>query len=228
MSSMMLSQNSIIHSQVNDDENTDIPINISLFVEVSNDFTVDQEDINVDDLIEEYISIMDIPEEERTIEQWRRTNEILFLIYFNYDISGLLDRLKALEEERRKALEEINSIIGQLIEAGSYIDASIGLTIDYVNNLENDFNKLYETHQTLINDYETLLSNYDELINSLNLNKTIYLLAGLGYIHPKQLLVDVSFILPIKNNFLVSVGGLFLTDFSNSSGGIKLSLGYGF
>lgn len=230
---MTLLSNSMIHSQADNDDNEsddndiNIPIDIFIFEDDYDDFVVDDEVIDVDSLIAEYIAIMDIPAEERTVEQWRRTNEILFLIYFNYDISDLLTELQALEEERRRTVQEINTIYNQLLEVGSYLDASIGITIDYVNDLQTNFNELYSTHETLMNDYETLLANYNDLINSLSLRKTIYFNLGVGYIFPKNFIAELGFTLPIGDNMFLGASGLFYTNFQTSHGGIKLEFGFG-
>lgn len=98
--------------------------------------------VDVNTLIEEFKAIMSIPKEQRTIEQWDRAIEILFLIYFNADFKELFAQLQAELDEYTKLTNELDKTIENLTQ----IYESELATYNRLNELYLNLSELYQDY----------------------------------------------------------------------------------
>ena len=169
-----------------DNENTTIFVEIDLIEGESEQGDQESSNIDIESLIKEYAYIMSIPKTERTIEQWDRTNEILFLIYFNADL--------------KKAFEELS---GQ-IETYEQLICSMEKIVE---ELETIYQKKLKTYNELL----TIQNNLNELYNSLSNIENNYkfsIFSNIGYAFNLGVNIGLGFSLPINDKF--SIGSQFL------------------
>ena len=195
----MLLLNCIAYGQTQqtDEDGTSVFIPVEVYLEGGNELIEEgnDENINIDDLIKEYVEIMTIPEDERTVEQWNRTNEILFLIYFNAD-------LKSAFEELSGQIETYNALVDQMFEI--------------IEELEELYKKELETYNTLIEIQDNLTSIYENY-SGLGNKYSFYMFMSAGYTINLGLNLGAGFIIPITDRLFL--GGMFdvSTDFNQTT-----------
>lgn len=188
---------------------------------------IESGEINVTDLINEYAEIMSIPEEDRTLEQWRRTNEILFIVYFKYDVSLLLLKLITLEEEKQNIINDIKIIKDNMSETSSALGLSVNMTNDYLESIKNDFDLFYQNSLNVISKYELIIDNYDNMLKKLK--SPVFLInTNIIYLAPNYLLLQIGFGIKTTGFLYVNTGLISMTDFSKIYYGVYLGLTFNF
>jgi len=115
------------------------------FVIVESDDDTDNEtgnDVDVNALVDEFKSIMAIPKNERTVEQWDRALEILFLIYSNADLRDLFYELQAELEKYTELTSKLDDMLANLDEVYESELASY----NRLNELYNGLSELYQNY----------------------------------------------------------------------------------
>lgn len=138
-------------------------------------------------LIQEFKDIMAIPKEQRTIEQWERAIEILFLVYFGADLQNTFVELQS-EIDKYKALIEQLEINTDLLESA------------------------YEQELKILENLKFLYANFDKLIESNKFN--IYF--GVGYTINFGLNADFGFAYNITDNIGLGISLGIETNFIQS------------
>jgi len=103
--------------------------------------------IDIKALIEEFKNIMSIPKSKRTVEQWDRAIEILFLIYFNSDLKALFYQLQSEIEkyiELTKQFEEIIAELERIYEKESAILSDLMMIQNNLNTISQLYDKSIE------------------------------------------------------------------------------------
>jgi hypothetical protein len=91
-----------------------LPTCIILGQGLSNDYNVDDNELNVEDLTQEFKDIMLIPKSERTIEEWDRALEIVFILYSKFNIKSLLNDLQSELDNYKELTTELEEIQSDL------------------------------------------------------------------------------------------------------------------
>lgn len=195
----MLSMNCIAYGQTQqtDNDGTSVFIPVEVYLEGGNELIEEgnDEDINIKELIAEYAEIMAIPKDERTVEQWDRTNEILFLIYFNAD-------LKSAFEELAGQIETYNQLVDRMFEI--------------IEELEELYKKELETYNALVEIQDNLTSIYENY-SGLGNKYSFYMFFSAGYTINLGLNLGAGFIIPLTDR--IFIGGMFdvSTDFTSTT-----------
>jgi hypothetical protein len=194
---ILLFVNSTIFGQTQSEEDgNNVYIPVEIYLE-SNDNAIEEgeNEVNVKSLIQEYAEIMAIPKDERTVEQWDRTNEILFLIYFNADL--------------RIAFEEL---AGQIDTYNQLIDRMMAI----IEDLEELYKKELETYNALLKIQENLTSIYENY-SGLGNKYSFHMFFSAGYTINLGLNLGAGFIIPITER--IFIGGMFdvSTDFRSTT-----------
>ncbi len=141
-------------------------------------------DINIDELIDEFKAIVSTPKQERTIEQWERAIEILFLIYFNADLKTLFNSLQNEIEKYQSITNQLETLIAEL------------------QNVYEEQTNVYLNIKTIQDNLTQIYQYYKEFKNEDNFH--ICLLCG--YTINIGMNIGIETVFPIGNIFLI--GGL--------------------
>lgn len=155
----------------------------------------DQSNVDIESLIKEYAYIMSIPKDERTIEQWDRTNEILFLIYFNADLKTAFEELSGQIETYDQLIYSMEKIIKEL---------------------EEIYRKELETYNELI----VIQNNLNELYNSISSIENNYkfsIFSSIGYTFNLGINIGLGFSLPINDKVGIGAGFDVVSNFKDNT-----------
>jgi hypothetical protein len=128
------------------DSNSGFPIDVKIFEDGEDDNT--NAEINqdkVEALIEEFKNIMEIPENERTTEQWNRAIEIIFLIYYGADLSLLFKELNIELENQQKLSKEMDRLYKEI----TILTEEEADLLKQFKELQENFSMLYESYNTM-------------------------------------------------------------------------------
>lgn len=109
-------------------------------------------DEKIQALLDEFAYIMNIPEAERTIEQWNRAIAIIFEIYYSYDLKALLNELKTEVSKYKNLGKELEKLYNEL------------------DTLYKQEQEVYNNLLSLYDNLNELYTNYESIDNSLGLN----------------------------------------------------------
>jgi hypothetical protein len=164
-------------------------------------------DEKVQALLDEFAYIMNIPEEERTTEQWNRAIAIIFEIYYSYDLKALLNELETEVSKYKDLGKELEKLYNEL------------------DTLYKQEQKIYNNLLSLYGNLNELYTNYESIDNSLGLN----FFGMTGYTYNTGLSLGLGITYNIDTSLFI--GGLFSMS-SNFNGTsyytIGLIFGWGF
>lgn len=142
-------------------------------------------DEKVQALLEEFAYIMDIPEDERTTEQWNRAIAIIFEIYYSYDLKALLNELETEVSKYKTLAKELEQLYTEL------------------DNIYKREQAVYNNLLSLYDNLNELYTNYESIDNSLGLN--FFGIAGYTYNTGLSLGLGISYDIDTS----LFIGGLF-------------------
>lgn len=155
------------------------------------------------ELIDEFKNIMEVPEDERSIEQWNRAIEIIFTIYKSGNINALMLDLQY-------EIDKYSKLIAQL------------------EKLTSDLEAIYNAESKTLNELTILRDSLKEAYNNLNIRNNFYTFAKAGYSINFGLNFGLGFAFPF-GNFLI--GGFIDVDTNFKDltlTSINLLIGWGF
>jgi hypothetical protein len=138
----------------------------------------------VEKLIAEFKAIMEIPENERTTEQWNRAIEIIFLVYYGSDLKSLFTELQ-LELETQQELNK------QLSDLYNEIDSIYDAEVEVLNNIKHIQNQLSDIYNSF---------------SFLDLSRSFYPYLSVGVTSNIGFNAGAGLILPITDRFIIGAG----------------------
>ena len=189
---MILLMNSVSYGKTQTDNNISDMFEVSIISNVSEDDKLSLDEIK--DLIQEFKDIMSIPENERTTDQWKRSIDIIFTVYYGANI-------KDLYVELQNDIDKYNELTNELQ--------------DMLNELDN----IYESQKTIYDRQKEIQDDFEKILKykkDLN-NNDVQIISSVGYTINLGLSVGIGLLFPISDYF--SIGGYFdfKTDFKEDN-----------
>jgi phage-related protein len=157
---------------------TDIQIDVKVFEDG------DEEELGIDEveeLIAEFKAIMEIKDSERTVEQWNRAIEIIFIVYYGADLKTMFTDLQ-IELEKQQELNK------QLSKLYSELNSTYGAQVEVLQNIK------------------TLQNELENVFSSLQPGRSFYPYATFGFTSSIGFNAGAGLIIPITDRFIIGAG----------------------